>query len=179
MAKGYTKFDNDYLLHLSKFDLKGSEFRVLLFLIRQSACYKRQYTKDCSYSFIANGTGLSEASVKRAIKRLISEGYIEICNEATNRSAYTYQLRVVKLGFLGGQTWMFRVVNSDQSRVSNVTTKENTEDNSKKKKEKREASPSFFPNYSIDDYSGAEAKAWKDVLSEEDFQKWLGGYVWD
>lgn len=138
--KNYTKFDNDYLKHLSTLNLKGSEFRVLFFLLRQSACYKRQYTKECSYSFIANGTGLSEASVKRAIKKLISDEYIEICNKASNKNAYSYQLRVVKLGFLSGQKWMFRVVNSDQSGVSSMTTKEIREDNSIDKRKKERAS---------------------------------------
>ena len=180
MAKmGYTKFDNDYFLHLSKFDLNGSEFRVLLFLIRQTACFKRIFTNDCSYSFIANGTGLSESSCKRAINSLIKKEYIEICNQASGAKSYSYRIKVVKLGNLGGQVWSHKVVKVDHNKVSVLTTKENKEDNNKKKKEKREAALHSFPNKSFNDYSFEEAKAWKEVLSENDWNDFFNGKVWD
>lgn len=179
MAKGYTKIENDYFLMLSRLDLKASELRVLLFLLRQSACYKRDYTKECSATFIAEGTGISSRQVKRALTILSDKKLIYLDVEHSSKRGHSWYIASDKLGHMKGQTWsIISDTHGTDSRPS-MSHKEITEDNSKKKKEKREASPSFFPNFSIDDYSGAEAKAWKDVLSEEDFQKWLGGYVWD
>lgn len=177
MAKGYTKFDNDYLAHLSQLDLKGSELRVLLFLLRQSACYKRDYTKECSTSYISEGTGISNRQVKRALNILSDKKLIYLDVEHSSKKGHSWFIASDKLGRMRGQTWSFTgdIVVTDS--IPSMSPKEITEDNREKKREKERA-PLNFPSVSINSMSKAEADQWRDKLSDEDWEDFLNGKVW-
>lgn len=179
MAKGYTKFENDYLAHLSRLDLKGSELRVLLFMLRQSACYKRDYTKECSASYISEGTGISDRQVKRALSLLSDKKLIYLDVEHSSKKGHSWFIASDKLGRMKGQTWSISSDNSVTANIPSMSHKEITEDNREKKKEKRKASPNIFPNFSADKYSVDELREWQEVLSKEDFNLFLKGKVWE
>lgn len=66
---GYTRIDNSLLELLYSNDLCGSELRVALFILRQTTGWNID-KKYMTVSYIANGTGLKDRTVKLAIKKL-------------------------------------------------------------------------------------------------------------
>lgn len=178
MAKGYTKIENWILDCLYAADLEHSELVVLIFLIRFTYGFNRNTVK-ASIGFISHGTGLCENSVRKALKNLKNKKVVEVLYEHSGSNAQTLKLILQRNEFLCTHSMRGNTTKECSINTTKECTQEIKEEIKDKKEKKRKASPSLFPNFSIDDYSGAEAKAWKDVMSEEDFQKWLGGYVWD
>lgn len=66
---GYTRIDNSLLELLYSNDLCGSELRVALFILRQTTGWNID-KKYMTVSYIANGTGINERTVKRDLKKL-------------------------------------------------------------------------------------------------------------
>lgn len=91
MAKGYTKIENDLLDFLYSNNLKVSELKVLIFIIRYTKGFNRDTTR-ASYGYIANGVGCTKESVRRAIKSLEKKKYIKIEYEAKGSAAQIIKL---------------------------------------------------------------------------------------
>ena len=74
---GFTKIDNKTLCSICSTELSGSEFRVLLTVLRYTAGFCRESHK-LSSGFISKATGLNKRTVKRTVKRLKERGFVTI-----------------------------------------------------------------------------------------------------
>lgn len=77
LLKGYTPFNNRMLYLICNTDLSGSEFRVLLTILRHTAGYHRQ-SHELSGGFISKGTGLPMRTVWSAIKKLRKRNIVTV-----------------------------------------------------------------------------------------------------
>ena len=66
---GFTAIANELLEHIVQTKLNGTQFRVLLFVIRRTYGFQ-QKTAKMSLSFIANGVGIHRNSVHTTLKQL-------------------------------------------------------------------------------------------------------------
>lgn len=73
----FTKVDNALLESLVLSDLNGSEFRIVLFLIRETAGFHRDSVK-LTVDDIARSIGLSTRNVYYALKRLKNKGIVVV-----------------------------------------------------------------------------------------------------
>lgn len=89
--KGYTKIDNDIFDCLLSPDLKDAELKIMLFIIRYTEGFRRG-TLKASYRYIAQGTGYSEATVKRIIKKFIRNGILEILYDSSGSQARIFKI---------------------------------------------------------------------------------------
>lgn len=69
LEDGYTRIANSLLEQLINYPFTMREYRVMLFIIRQTYGYNRK-AHEMSYSFIADGTGISRNKVIEIIKDL-------------------------------------------------------------------------------------------------------------
>lgn len=84
MKGTYTKVPNTLLNDICKAELSGRNLRVLLFIVRYTQGFNRNSAK-LSATFIANGTGIDERSVKRIVKNLEVLEYIKV--EKTSKTS--------------------------------------------------------------------------------------------
>lgn len=78
---GYTAIANELLEHIVQTKLNGTQFRVLLFVIRRTYGFQ-QKTAKMSLSFIANGVGIHRNSVHTTLKQLEAMQIITITHKA-------------------------------------------------------------------------------------------------
>lgn len=171
MSNGYTKINNVMFEELSKLDISAHELRVLLFIIRYTVCFKRQYC-DLSVGFISNGTGISERQVKRVIKKLIDYELIEIKQKAIG----SHSQKIKILGDIQGQSWgHFRSSLGDMG-VTNKgdmgVTQEIKENKNKRNKKEEKASP-LFSDRKLNDMTIEEARAIKDSMTPEEWEEYM------
>jgi len=175
--KGYTKIDNYVFAALVNNSLNASELKTLLFIIRYTIGFNRRTTR-ASYSYIAKGIGMSEDSVRIAIKNLIAKGYITIEYPAIGSKAQVVKLSYENLHTLGMKVLGNKVGEFSDEKVGEFSDQDIKENIKDKTIKKRKASPSFFPNQNINNYTADEAREWQAVLSEEDWKLFLKGKVW-
>lgn len=140
MAKGgYTPINNVMFDDLCKMELTAHEFRILLFIIRNTICHKRKSWR-LAVSFISKGTGISERQVKRVLKSLCSKNLIEIQENAIGSRAQKIKI----LGDISGHSWGHSVSSLGDMGVTDKgdmgVTQEIKENNNKEIKEKKENS---------------------------------------
>lgn len=121
---GYTDttIANELLESFYQSDFNGSEFRVLLFVIRSTYGYRKK-AHAMSYQFIANGTGLTRRSVIRTVKQLVCKKALVVTNLSlvTEHSSAKANPNTISLNKNYLQ-WKTGKAVSDQSLVSeNVT----------------------------------------------------------
>lgn len=78
---GYTAIANELLEHIVQTKLNGTQFRVLLFVIRRTYGFQ-QKAAELSLSFIANGVGIHRNSVHTTLKQLEAMQIITITHKA-------------------------------------------------------------------------------------------------
>lgn len=71
LENGFTPIANELMDALVKVDLSGTEWRVLLLILRQSYGWSRK-SADLSHNDIARRTGMSRGAAIKAVKRLIA-----------------------------------------------------------------------------------------------------------
>lgn len=86
----YTNIPNGLLETLFSSDLNASELKVILFIIRYTYGFHREFAR-LTVTFIANGTGLSIPTVKRALAILKKNNLAGISSNTEG-----YQVRYVK-----------------------------------------------------------------------------------
>lgn len=171
MASGYTKISHNLFKFLYSSDLNGSELKVLLFLVRYTKGFGRD-SVSAAYTFIANGTNLSETSVKRAIKKLIKKGYITIEREHCGSAAQLVKIIWSNLTTSYGQKCTHHMVNSDHTNVVNSDHQDNkTKYNSKENIYRADAPilPKMLEGKSFDemnDYETEMYNRWKAEVEE-------------
>ena len=80
IENSFTRFDNRLMTFLYTSDLTITEYKVILFIIRQTSGFHRE-NKKLSAVFIAKGTNITPRSVQRAIAKLNDRGVIEITSK--------------------------------------------------------------------------------------------------
>lgn len=78
---GFTAIANELLEHIVQTKLNGTQFRVLLFVIRRTYGFQ-QKAAELSLSFIANGVGIHRNSVHTTLKQLETMKIITITHKA-------------------------------------------------------------------------------------------------
>lgn len=69
LEDGYTRIANELLEAICKFPFNGSQFRILLFLIRKTYGWHKT-TDKIAYSQWVKGTGLNIRTIRRELKNL-------------------------------------------------------------------------------------------------------------
>ena len=95
--EGFTAVANELLEHIVQTKLNGTQFRVLLFVIRRTCGFQKK-TAEMSLSFIANGVGIHRNSVYATLRQLEAMKIISI----THMSATTPQRITVETDY---QKW--------------------------------------------------------------------------
>lgn len=105
--ESFTKFNNDLLEALVLSNMNGSDFRVILLLIRETLGFHSNKAK-IGVADIALILGLSKKSVSRSMKRLTDNGFIsfnnsEITIHLSNKAWTTLSENKDKSGHKNGQ----------------------------------------------------------------------------
>lgn len=178
MARGgYTKIEHWLFDCLLSPELKDAELKIVLFLIRYTKGFQRN-TVRASYSYISNGTGYSEATVKRIIKELIDKGILSVQYEASGSKARVFKFEYSRMTTRYGHVRPHDMVTDDHDIMVTDDHQDIKEDiKDKYIKDNKKASP-LFPTKNINDYTVEEAHEWQEKLSAEDWQLFLNGKVW-
>lgn len=80
LENGYTRIANELMDAIGQLDLNGTEYKVLLCVMRYTYGFQRKSHK-LSASFISEWGNCSERTVKRALKRLIALNILLVTNE--------------------------------------------------------------------------------------------------
>ena len=90
----YTQVPNELLDNMAVFSL--TEFKILMFICRQTFGWRKKgqsrENASLSISFLAKGTGLSNASVKRACKGLLDGGLLLKIGEEKRGNIYGFNV---------------------------------------------------------------------------------------
>lgn len=82
---GFTKIENDILEDLAKRRFNGTQYRILLTVLRYTAGFQRD-NHQMSLKFIAEATGIDKSRVKKDLNKLIEEKVIKVVQEASFNS---------------------------------------------------------------------------------------------
>ena len=85
LEDGYVRIANELYQAVYKANLSGSEFRVLLFIIRQTYGFNKT-ERRLAISYIANGSEIPEKTVRRCINSLIEKNIIAAKSEYQNEA---------------------------------------------------------------------------------------------
>lgn len=82
LEHGYTRIANEILEALAKVPLNGTQFRIVLLVLRETYGFQR---KNCplSKTYIASRLGVQRQNIHREIKGLFDRGIISTIQEAT------------------------------------------------------------------------------------------------
>lgn len=80
LENGYTRIANELIDAIGQLDLNGTEYKVLLCILRQTYGYQRKNHK-ISTSFISVWANCSLRAVKKALKRLRELDVVKVINE--------------------------------------------------------------------------------------------------
>ena len=89
--QGYTKLPNDTIENLAKLPLNGTQFRIILVVIRYTLGFQRG-EHSLSETFLANATGIHKKQIQRELNELISFNILTVEQAATFKTS-----RVIKL----------------------------------------------------------------------------------
>lgn len=76
MNRNFTRIPNDVLEALCTLNVSGNEMRILLYIIRRTYGFNRDFA-EIPLSEIASAVGMLASHVSRALKKLSSTGLIE------------------------------------------------------------------------------------------------------
>ena len=82
LENGYTRIANEILEKLAATKLNGTQFRIVLVVLRYTYGFKRKEHKF-SETFLANATGIHKQQIKRELKELICQDILRVTQEAT------------------------------------------------------------------------------------------------
>jgi len=105
---GYTAIANEILEKLVNISLLGSEFQVLLFIIRKTYGYHKKSDR-ISLTQFENGTGLSRPTIVKTLKNLVSRNMVVKIYLPDENKGYSFvkdhEKWVVKTHLLVKGTW--------------------------------------------------------------------------
>lgn len=82
LENGYTKIADEILEKLYKTKLNGTQFRILLVVLRSTYGWnKKGY--NLSLTYLSTATGINKQQIKREVDKLIKDGIISVIKEAT------------------------------------------------------------------------------------------------
>ena len=79
---GFTPIANEIMEQLCKMRLNGTQFRIILVLLRYTYGFNRK-SHEFSETFIANATGTNKRVIVRELKSLVDYGLVKIVSEST------------------------------------------------------------------------------------------------
>lgn len=82
IESGYTRIANDLLKALARSPLNGTQFRIIMLVIRETYGFQRKET-SISESYIATGLGLQRQNVHRELKFLFDHNILSVVQTAT------------------------------------------------------------------------------------------------
>lgn len=82
---GFTKLENDILEDLMKRRFNGTQYRILLAVLRYTFGFQRN-NHEMSLKFIAEATGIDRSRVKKDLNKLIEDKVIKVVQEASFNS---------------------------------------------------------------------------------------------
>lgn len=151
MAKGYTCVENAFFDWLISLDgLSVADYKVLLFIIRYTVCYRRTSHKLAN-SFIAKGTGLSERQIIRCIHNLEALDVVRVEKEAQGVIPKYIALRGDKLGMLGVTNLNARGDKAVSARGDKAVREEINNINKQEEIKKEEKDFTDFAEVNLDD----------------------------
>jgi len=88
--KGYTGIANELLESLVKADLLGSEFRIVLFVIRKTYGFQKKYD-IISLTQFEKGTGVGRPTIVKGLKNLLDKRILVKTPLPNGKHAFSYQ----------------------------------------------------------------------------------------
>ena len=127
LEDGYIRIANELYQAIYKANLSGSEFRVLLFIVRQTYGFNKT-ERRLAISYIANGAEIPEKTVRRCINSLIEKNIIvaksEHQNEAKilriNKRYNQWRLPKNEYSKMTTQKWAVRLPKNGESDYSKM-----------------------------------------------------------
>jgi phage replication O-like protein O len=89
--QGYTKLPNDVIEGLARLPLNGTQFRILLVVVRYTNGFQRE-SHALSETFLATATGIHKKQIQRELNELIRFNILTVEKAATFNTP-----RVIKL----------------------------------------------------------------------------------
>ena len=85
MNKNFTQVPNAVLEQTYKSNLNGSQIRILLFVLRYTSGFHREY-HDFSIKYVSKGTKLSDRQVQRELSNLINRNMIIVRKDESGKA---------------------------------------------------------------------------------------------
>lgn len=86
LENGFTRIANDILEALARAPLNGTQFRILLVVLRYTYGFNRKEA-ELSESYLSKATGIHKQQIKRELKALINSHVVNVVFEATFNSS--------------------------------------------------------------------------------------------
>lgn len=136
VENGYTKIANELIEALYRTKLNGTQFRIVLAIIRYTYGFSKKET-NMSLSFISSATNQNRNQVKREIDELIKNNILTVVKEFDTKNSRTLQINKDYENWTG-----YTVFEKEDSTLNSVYAKKSTPEYAKKSTPKKEKSDS-------------------------------------